>query len=244
MKQREENMNKIILQTHEFFKTAGFDYAICGGFALDMFASKEIREHGDFDILVFKEDKHRAVQFMMDRGWDVFGRFAENGSVWQFLFYKVEDNNDSFWNDCEGVWAIAPGCLPNVLEKIDRLQGSKHEVYTYKSRKWLVRDKLEFIELAFDTREGNDYVASGNPKIARSLDKAILYRDGIPYLAPEIVLYYKSGKNSMENAYAKPRTIADFKAIMPILSDESKKWLLDAIGVAFPDGYGWLDGSL
>jgi len=237
-------MNNAILQAHDLFKTAGFDYAICGGFALDMFAGKEIREHGDFDILVYKEDKHRAVQFMLDKGWDVFGRFAENGSVWQFLFYKVEDINDSFWDACGNVWAIAPGCLPNVLERIDRLHGGKHEVYTYKSRKWLVEGDIEFIELAFDTKEGNDYVVMENPRIARSLDKAILCCDGIPYLAPEIVLCYKSSKYSMESAYAKPRTEADYKAIMPMLSNESRKWLLDAIDVAFPDGYGWLDGLL
>jgi len=237
-------MDKTIIQTQEMFKDCGFDYAICGGFALDMFAGKKIREHGDFDILVYKEDKHRTVQFMMDRGWDVFGRFAEHGPVWQFLFYKVEDINDSFWDACGGVWAIAPGCLHNVLEKIDRLQDCKHEVYTYKSRKWLVQDEIEFIELAFDTKEGNDYVALATPRIARPLEKAILHCNGIPYLAPEIVLCYKSGKGSMESAYAKPRTEADFKAIMPLLSDESKKWLLDAIDVTYPNGHEWLEGLL
>jgi len=25
-------MNKVIMQAHDLFKTAGFDYAICGGF--------------------------------------------------------------------------------------------------------------------------------------------------------------------------------------------------------------------
>jgi len=237
-------MHDSILQAQEIFKDCGFDYAICGGFALDMFADKVIREHGDFDILVFKEDKHRAVQFMIDNGWDVFGRFGENGAVWQFLFYKVEDINDSFWDDCGGVWAITPGCLPNVLERIDRLQGGKHEVYTYKTRKWHVQDEIEFIEIAFDTKKDNDYVTLENPKITRPLNKAILHRDGVPYLAPEIVLCYKSGKGSIESAYAKPRTIADFKAIMPMLSDESKTWLLDAIAAIYPDGYGWLDGLI
>ncbi|MCL2407508.1 MAG: nucleotidyltransferase family protein [Defluviitaleaceae bacterium] len=237
-------MNKLILQTHEMFISAGFDYAICGGFALDMYAGKEIREHGDFDILVYKEDKQRAVQFMMDKGWDVLGRFGENGAVWQFLFYKVADINDCFWDACCGVWAIAPGCLPNVLEKIDRLKGGRHEVYTYKSRKWHVQDDIEFIEIAFDTKDGKNYIALEKPKVARSLDKAILHCNDIPYLAPEVVLCYKSGKGSMESAYAKPRTEMDFKAIMPILSEESRKWLLDTIDEIYPDGYPWLDGLI
>ncbi|MCL2619920.1 MAG: hypothetical protein FWD97_03160 [Defluviitaleaceae bacterium] len=234
-------MDKIILQTKELFKDAGFDYAICGGFALDMFAGKEIREHGDFDILVFGEDKHRAVQFLLDKGWLVFGRFVENGSVWQYLFYKVNDITDGFWDNCKNFWAIKPDCLPKVLQKIDRLQG---DVYTYQTRKWLVQDDIEFIELEFDTKEGENYVASENPRITRPMDKAILYHNGIPYLAPEIILFYKSDKYSSESAYAKPRTDADFKAVMPILSEESRKWLLDAIDTKYPDGCIWLDGLL
>jgi len=236
-----KHMNKVIHEAHELFKSAGFDYAICGGFGLDMFADKVIREHGDFDILIFNEDKRRAAQFMLDNGWLLFGRFGEHGAVWQFLFYKVDDITDSFWDDCPNFWAIRPNCLPQVLQKIDRIQG---EVYTYQVRKWLVENEIEFIEIGFDTRESSEYVAMKEPRIALPMDRAILYRGCIPYLAPEVTLFYKSGKGSMESAYAKPRTIADFKAIMPMLSDENRKWLLEAIDLAYPDGYEWLDGLL
>jgi len=235
----EIDMHRLIYKAHNLFKNSGFDYAICGGFALDMFAGKEIREHGDFDILVFGEDKRHTMQFLLDNGWLAFGRFGENGAVWQFLFYKVNDITDSFWDDCTNFWVIKPDCLPQVLQKIDRIQG---EVYTYQARKWHVQDDIEFIELAFDKKEGSEYVARENPRIARSMDKAILYRDGIPYLAPEIILFYKTDRYSSENAYAKPRTAADFQAIMPILPEESKAWLLDAIKTAYPDGTPWLEG--
>ena len=235
-------MNKVILQAQNLLKTAGFDYAICGGFALDMFAGKELRSHGDFDILVFKEDMHRAVQFMINNGWLIFGRFMEEGRViTQHLFYKVDNISDSYWDDCKNIWAIKPDCLPDVLHKLDRLQG---DIYTYQTRKWLVQNNIEFIELEFDTRESGDYVARENPRITRQLDKAILYREGIPCLAPEIILFYKSDKFSYENAYAKPRTETDFKEIMPMLSQESRKWLLEAIEATYPDGYGWLDGII
>jgi len=237
----EIDMNRSIYKAHNLFKNAGFDYAICGGFGIEMFAGKEIREHGDFDVLMFKEDKQRTVQFMMDNDWLVFGRFGEHGAIWQFLFYKVNDITDSFWNDCPNFWAIKNDCLPQVLQKIDRIQD---EVYTYQTRKWLVQDELEFIELAFDTRMGDDYIVQENPLITRSLDQAILYRDGIPYLAPEIILFYKSDKGSSNSPYAKPRTEADFKAVVPLLSAESKKWLIDAIEATYPDGYEWLDGLL
>jgi len=36
-------MDKVILQAGELLKGAGFEYAICDGFALDMFADKQLR---------------------------------------------------------------------------------------------------------------------------------------------------------------------------------------------------------
>jgi hypothetical protein len=235
-------MDKVILQANDLFKTAGFDYAVCGGFAFDIFAGKELRPHGDFDIMVFREDKHRAVQFFMDMGWSVFGRFMEEGrTITQHLFYKIDDITDSYWDDCKNMWAIKPDCLPNVLYKLDRLQG---KVYTYQTRKWLVQDDIEFIELEIDAREGNEYVLRENPRITRAADKAILHRGGIPYLAPEIILFFKSDRFSSEHPNVRPKTEGDFKAIMPMLSEESRKWLLGAIETAYPDGYEWLDELL
>ena len=235
-------MHKLVYEMHSFFESSGVEYAICGGYALDMFAGKTLRTHGDFDVLIFSEDKQRIIKFMMDNNWLVFGRFMEDGKpITQHLFYKIDDIANNYWDDCKNIWAVKADCLPAVLDKIDRIPG---EVYTYQSRKWLVQDKLEFIELEFDARDDSNYIAREDPKIARVLDKAILHRDGIPYLAPEIILFYKSDKFSVENAYAKPKTESDFKTIMPMLPTESKQWLLDAIAKTYPDGYVWLDELL
>jgi len=233
-------MHNVILQAHELFKKAGFDYAICGGFGLEMHAGKELRTHGDFDIAVFIEDRQKAVQFLLDNDWPVYGRFGEVGPIWQYLFYKISDITDSFWGELPNVWSVRHGGSPEMF-KLERLQP---EVYSYKQpEEWLVKE-LDFIELAFDTREGSEYVVRKNPRVTRSLDKAIMYRDNIPYLAPEIILFYKSDKYSSTNPYAKPRTEIDFKAIMPMLSDESKQWLLDAITETYPDGHEWLNGLI
>jgi len=237
-------MNKLILQAHDLFKSAGFDYAICGGYGLDMFAGRELRAHGDFDIMVFKEDKRRAVQFLADKGWTAFGRFMEeNRMATLLLFYQIDNFADSYWDDCKNVWAVKPGQLPNVLHKLDRLR-AHGDVYTYQTRKWLVEDVIEFIEFEFDAREDGDFVLRENPKITRPLDKAILHYQGIPYLAPEIILYYKSNKFSCEHPNVRPKTQGDFDAIMPMLSPDSKKWLLDAIDTTYPDGHSWLDGII
>jgi len=247
-------MNNVILQAHELFKTGGFDYVICGGFGIEMHAGRELRTHGDFDIAVFIEDRQKVVQFLLDNDWPVYGRYGEAGPIWQYLFYKINDITDRYWNDLRNVWAVKPNCTPEMY-KLERLQGGwldaanpafpcNRDVYSYKQpTEWLVQS-LDFVEVAFDMRDGNDYVARENPRVTRSLDKAILYRDSIPYLAPEIILFYKADKYSSTNPYAKPRTEIDFKAIMPILSGESRQWLISALDAAYPDGYEWLENLL
>ncbi|MDR2572659.1 MAG: hypothetical protein LBD23_20525 [Oscillospiraceae bacterium] len=233
-------MNKLITQAKDFFKTAGIDYAVCGGFAFDMFAGKELRPHGDFDIMVFKEDKQHVVNYMIDSGWTVYGRFMEEGKpATLYLFYKIEDIKHSFWDDCKNLWAIKPGCSMEMY-KLDRM---KDEVYSYISGRFRLNN-LDFIEFEIDEREGDDFILQKKPRVTRSMEKAIIYCDGIPYLAPEVVLFYKSDEFSSKHPFMKPKTENDFKTVMPMLPKESKEWLLGAIDTAYPTGYTWLDGLL
>lgn len=233
-------MNKLIQQAHELFKNYDFDYCICGGFALDMFAGKELRAHGDFDVVVYKENKRDALRFLQENGWPIYGRFMNpNQPVTQYLFYLIEDPANSKWDECENVWAVKPGSFAEMYP-VERLNGA---VYSYKINEPRLQS-FDFIEIAFDTREGNDFVLQDNPKITLPLSKAILHKGGVPYLAPEAVMFFKADEFSSKHPYLKPKTDADFKAIMPLLSGESRKWLLDAIDKAYPDGYGWLEGLI
>ena len=232
-------MDKLILQAHDLFKNCDFDYCICGGFALDMFAGKELRPHGDFDIVVFKENKKDAVKFLMDNGWPVYGRFGgPEQPVTQYLFHLIEDVTDNKWDDCENMWAVKPGSFAEMYS-VDRIPG----VYSYKINEPRLQG-FDFIELAFDTREGSDFVLKDSPRITLPMEKAILHKDGVPYLAPEVVLFFKTDEASCNHPYLKPKTETDFKAIMPLLPEERKKWLLDAIETAYPNGHDWLGGLI
>ena len=233
-------MNKIILQAHQLFETAGFDYAICGGFALDMFAGRQLRPHGDFDIVIFKENKKDAVRFLQANGWPVYGRFMEEGkNATQLLFYLIDNPADSKWDYCENMWAVKPGSFAEMYP----IERAGADVYSYKIHEPRLQG-FDFIELAFDGRDDNDFILQDNPKVTLPLDKAILYKDSIPYLVPEAVLFYKTDKFSSEHPYLKPKTEADFKAIMPLLSCEQRTWLINAVKIAYPDGAPWLDGLI
>lgn len=47
-------MNELLLQTNNFLSGLQIPWAVCGGFALDLFLNREIRKHSDIDICVLK----------------------------------------------------------------------------------------------------------------------------------------------------------------------------------------------
>jgi len=233
------SVEEIAPMAHDLLKNAGFDYCICGGYALDMFVGKEIRPHGDFDIVVFKEDQSKAIQFLMDNDWPVYVRFPTPDDLNSFRQFRlVRDANDTDLHE-GGFWSVKPDSFAEMIKK-----EGEEDAYTYYIHEPRLQG-FDFIEIAFDIREGNDFVVLEEPRVVRSMDKAILHnKDGIPYLAPEIILFFKSDKFSQEHPYLKPKTEFDFKAVMPLLPEESRAWLLNAIDTAFPDGHEWLDELL
>jgi hypothetical protein len=53
-------MNKLIGNYVDFFADCGFQYAICAGYALELFSNKYIRPHSDIDVWIAKADKKKA----------------------------------------------------------------------------------------------------------------------------------------------------------------------------------------
>jgi hypothetical protein len=71
------------------------------------------------------------------------------------------------------------------------------------------------------------------------MDKAILFESDIPYLAPEVVLFFKS--ETYLEPYYQEKSAIDFYVLAPLLSQESKFWLIDAIERANSCGHSWAD---
>ena len=101
-----------------------------------------------------------------------------------------------------------------------------HEVHVC----WPDGHQLEFL---LNERDGDadEWLFRRDARVRRAMDAAFGSRDGVPYLAPEIVLLYKSKS---------PRATdeADFAAVVPRLSDEQRGWLREALRVTMPD-YVW-----
>jgi len=229
----------IAQKAQEFLKDADFEWCICGGYGLEMFAGCELRYHGDFDIAVFSENRRDVAKYLMDRDWPVYVRhYDANDPNWAKRFHLLKDENDPLLQGEQmGVWSVKHDSFAEMIKR------DNEDTYTYVCHEPRIQD-LDFIEVGLDTREGDEYVLLDSPRVARAMDKAIMYKDGIPFLAPEIILFFKSDKNSFEHPYSKPKSLIDYKVIVPMLSEESRQWLRDAVKTAHPDGCEWLDELL
>ncbi|ROO86339.1 hypothetical protein EDD29_3903 [Actinocorallia herbida] len=91
------------------------------------------------------------------------------------------------------------------------------------------------VQFMLDGADGADWVSRRDPRIRMPL--AHLGRvtgDGIPYLRPEVQLYYKAKAVREKDAL-------DFARVSPLLDAEARTWLSAALALSSP-GHPWRDG--
>jgi len=125
-------------------------------------------------------------------------------------------------------------CVPGTAEQRrwgpdEWLHPPIHELHTKPPQ-----GDMEHLEILLDRSAGDDWVYRRDERVRLPLKRAIRFNSaGIPYLAPEIVLLYKS-KNPRE------RDEADFTATAPKLDAVARTWLADALALVSPD-HPWLE---
>ena len=229
-------MNKLIFDCNNFLKDCGFSYAICGGYALELFLGKQIRSHSDLDISIFHEDRKHIVEFMLNKGWNVYTMPLSNKSKYLEQILNLDDDNRIL--NPYGVWAIKPECSFIELTSTDEEGVFKYEIQNKKQL------NFDFIDIIFNKQQGNRFVfwpvADKGKNVTRELDKAVLYSAGIPYLSPEVMLFIISPPEYFDSDYHRDKNCIDFEAVMPYLPNEGKEWLIDALKKVYPDGHRWL----
>jgi len=70
-------MTKIISECNDFMKDCGFPYAICGGYALELFLGNKLRPHSDIDITTFEENRINSIAFALSKGWNIYEHKAD-----------------------------------------------------------------------------------------------------------------------------------------------------------------------
>lgn len=81
--------------------------------------------------------------------------------------------------------------------------------------------------------DGDTWVCRRDPRIRRPREELIARTaDGIPYHRPEIALLFKA-------KHTREKDRADFDAVLPLLDDDARAWLADALELVHP-GHEWL----
>jgi hypothetical protein len=90
------------------------------------------------------------------------------------------------------------------------------------------------LEVLLNDREGGDWVYRRDPAVTRSLDAfGEFTATGIPYLAPEVVLLYKTPLFGQHDQ-------RDFEACLPRLERDRRSWLRQAVRRVDPE-HPWLE---
>jgi GrpB-like predicted nucleotidyltransferase (UPF0157 family) len=109
-----------------------------------------------------------------------------------------------------------------------QLELPRHQVHAHRED--------EFMEFLF-TEMNEVWKYRREPSVVRSLEKISLKtKNGIPYLAPELVLLFKS-KNTSNQERAKDES--DFQMTLPHLDSERRAWLRWALIATSPD-HTWI----
>ena len=214
-------LNKLVVEANDLLSSGGFEYAVCGGFAIELFLNREIRKHGDIDISAYWQDRDKIILYMQELGFNVFEMCG--GGIAHHITdvtkqIKAKRNIFCFKDSCKLV-KLTP-------------QGQKDMYYLDFDHSG--QTKLDFIEFLFNNRNVDSFLYARNESITLPLSRTILTRNNIPYLAPELVLLYKSTDTQREGYQL------DFDYAMVEMTAEQKEWLRTALKTMNPSGHKWL----
>jgi len=125
-------------------------------------------------------------------------------------------------------------CVPHDGELVpatDETLKDSHQTWAWEqaSGKWR-------LDVFREPHDGPTWICRRDEGIRRPYHEIIEFTpDGIPFLAPEIVLLFKAKA-------ARDKDTADFHGVLPKLDRQRRRWLDDALGLVHPD-HSWR-GSL
>jgi hypothetical protein len=90
------------------------------------------------------------------------------------------------------------------------------------------------LQLMLDTADGEDWVYRRDPRIRRAVTSMSIDLGGVPVIAPEVQLLWKSSQPRAKDDW-------DFEVLRPLLTGDQGRWLADALDVvAVNHPWRWL----
>ena len=212
--------NWLLEELKAFMAESNFPWAVCGGFALDLFLRRSIRPHGDIDLCVFENHRESIKAYAFDKGWHVY-EFRGHGKVRPLGDGTISDPG-------RNLMCVKDGC------DIVKFYPCEDAGMLYHQFFHTGMNGFHYLEFLFNSVCDNFLVLAQRKGLRRELSKSISYHNGIPYLAPEIVLLYKAS-DSENPAYQQ-----DFDEAYPCLNGEQRAWFAGGMKLLYPYGHPWL----
>ncbi|GLX04889.1 amino acid transporter [Microbispora sp. NBRC 16548] len=119
-------------------------------------------------------------------------------------------------------WAADPPGVLRAWEPTETLPGPVHDIWCRPGP-----DEPWRIQVIFDEASNGQWISRRDPGIRCPVTEiGKVSPDGIPYLAPEIQLFYKARQ-------PRPKDQIDFLAILPHLTTSQRRWLSEALAHSF-----------
>ena len=139
-------------------------WAVCGGYALEIFAGKPIRPHGDIDLCLPESARAEVITFLLAQGWRIY-EYRGMGKV-----KPLSSPTDS--ESGRNLMALRDGCGPVTFFPCEE-EGLLYHRFTPGMT------ELNFLDLLFSPEMPRIcHSASGLPIIAP--EKALLYKAAQP----------------------------------------------------------------
>lgn len=183
---------------------------ISGGWAIDLHLGRVSREHHDVDVTVLRRDQE-----------------ALHAALGSFELKKIIPHPDGIPGDATSPTIWREGRIV-PWKPGERLELPTHQVNAYPP------GSLDMaFQIMFNETDGADWWYRRDARVRRRLD-GIGYKgqEDIPYLAPEVMLLFKA--KSMRS-YDQ----GDFEAVLPMLNEEARAWLRQALALAHPN-HSWI----
>lgn len=127
-------------------------------------------------------------------------------------------------------WQAAdpPGSL-RPWEPAEQLPAGVHDIWCRPGPRQPFR-----IQIMLDESSGEDWVSRRDQRIRRCIDSlGSATADGIPYLVPDIQLFYKA------KAPRRAKDEADFTAALVVLTGPQRHWLRAALSLVYGEEHPW-----
>ena len=172
-------------------------------------------------MAVYWEDRDEIVRCMLDGGWELYeptrSRYLDK--IVAPEAQKREKSN---------IWCVKKG---NASYRFTERGNQLFDAFFDGTE----QTELNFIEFLFNRRDDQFFYYARNERTRRALPAAVLKTADVCYLAPELVLLYKS------TAAGKAEYQMDFDSAYPHMSEEQTGWLMNALRMMNPDGHKWLE---